>query len=839
MTRKPTSTTTRRTTSRSKTQGSNDSSFIAVVDATAEREEEAVDIVDDGADASPIVDNKQKKKKKTSRVRYTDYWSQDQVDAGLKQGTLLQGKLRINPYNRNEAYVTVSNLKNDIVIEGEVNRNRAFEGDMVAVQVFSQSKWRRRKINFVKNVQQKEESTPEEDEEGIEDSSEVPATEESSIALSDTFMPWLFDQEERSLQPTGQIVAITQCAHRQELVGFLKTCRDNNKITDEDTKAFFVPLDKKFPRMMVNLSECPQEFKAEPTSFAKELFLAKILKWSTNSTFPLAALKTHLGSSGDVEAEATAACVENGIDIKDFNNSIYSSLKKFDSWTIPNSEIANRKDLRMHRVFSIDPQSAKDLDDAVSIQALSNGNFEIGIHIADVSHFIEANSPLDLEAKQRCTSIYLVHKMIPMLPRLLSEDLCSLNPGKDRLAFSVIVTVDKNGQIVQPNSIWFGKTVIHSCAKLDYDLAQQIIDGTSKDEAIPVFSGHSPAALKQDVQMLFAVMSQRRSNRLASGALQLKEDKLKFDLDNNCQPIGICTYETKPSNYMVEELMLLANLLVAEKLVQHMPQHALLRRHVDPYRHKLAEFASICSKHPMTFNATSAGALHASLQIAESKYPSHAKLFYHLARRAMPTARYIISGDVPANQWKHYALHLPCYTHFTSPIRRYADLIVHRMLHQVLQQEQVTESMVAELPSVIERCNEKRTIARNVEDNVKKIFLLAYLSSKPITMDAHVMGISNKSLTLYVPAIGLEHRMYWENCEYEYKKMKKEDKSMNVCWGKSSQTGEELNTSYKLFETIRVLVQIKDDHVNPIKDLLLQIEKPEFAQKTTPYGLCK
>lgn len=847
MTRKPTNNSKyNRTSNRhhKKDDGSTDGSVAIKCSSRQEdnAERDTMLVEDDAAMDDCDVSSPVNEKKKKKRVRYTDYWSQDQIDAGLKESTLVQGKLRINPYNRNEAYLTVPNMKNDILIEGEVSRNRAFEGDIVAVQISAQNKWRRRKINLVKNTPSKEEAPEEVDEEGTEDVSEAPVSEESNsstVFLSDTFLTWLYDQEERSLQATGQVVGVVQAEHRQDLVGFLRTCRETNKIESTDTKAMFIPLDKKFPRMMVNLSECPQEFVLDPVSYAKELFLAKLLKWSTNSTFPLATLKRHLGSSGDVEAETIAACVENGIDIQDFKNDVYEYLKQFDNWSIPNDEIAKRKDLRMHRVFSIDPQSAKDLDDAVSIQALPNGQFEIGIHIADVSYFVDANTALDLEAKQRSTSVYLVHTMIPMLPKLLSEELCSLNPGKDRLAFSVFVTVDQNGQIVQPNATWFGKTVIHSCAKLDYELAQQIIDGTQKDESsIPVF-GHSAAALKQDIQMLFALMSKRRTNRLASGALQLKDDKLKFDLDENNQPIGIRSYEIKQSNNMVEELMLLANLLVAEKLVQHMPQYALLRRHIDPYRHKIAAFMNICNKHPMSFNATSAGALHASLQIAESQYPEHSKLFFHLARRAMPTAKYVISGDLSANQWKHYALHLSCYTHFTSPIRRYADLMVHRMLQQVLQQETMTESMIAELPNIVERCNEKRATARNVEDAVKKIFLLAYLAPKPATMQAHIMGISNKSLTVYLPMIGMEHRMYWENCEYEFKKMNKEDKSMNVCWGICSQTNEKLFANYKLFQTVTVSVQIKAETSNPIKDILLQIPKPEFAQKTTPYGLCK
>lgn len=330
---------------------------------------------------------------------------------------------------------------------------------------------------------------------------------------------------------------------------------------------------------------------------------------------------------------------------------------------VPDSEYASRLDLRNERIFSIDPPTARDLDDAVSIKLLDDGTYELGVHIADVSYFIAESSPLDIEASQRGTSVYLVQKVIPMLPRRLCEDLCSLNPDVDRLAFSVHWNVDIDGNFIgEPR---FARSLIRSCAKLSYDHAQMVIDGKSWKKVPGIFIGNSMdmASVRNDIVLLYNLSKTLRQKRFENGSLTLKSHRLWFDMDDLGNPVGCGIYQIKEANRLIEEFMLLANIAVSHQLAMSFPEQALLRCHPPPLPQTLLDLASSLAVIGIKLDTTSAKTLNASFEAIEN--PRHRDLIRSLAVKKMKRAAYFCAGSKDLSQYSHYALGVPLYTHFT------------------------------------------------------------------------------------------------------------------------------------------------------------------------------
>jgi DIS3-like exonuclease 2 len=340
----------------------------------------------------------------------------------------------------------------------------------------------------------------------------------------------------------------------------------------------------------------------------------------------------------------------------------------------------------------------QDLDDALHIKPLGEGRWEIGVHIADVSHFVRPGTAVDEEATQRCTSTYLVTRVIPMLPPVLSEELCSLNPGVDRLAFSCIWVMNDKGEM-EPDEPWYGRTVIRSCAKLDYPTAQRMIEGVIKElpgaterpdipttdwdplRRPPLDSDQDCNGIIHDVCAMHAIASKRRVKRFQAGALRLNRPKLSFLLDDDKNPIGFRQYPIKDSNRLVEEYMLLANYLVAEKLIRDAKDLAVLRRHPSPLEDQVGMVLGRLRNAGLDYfswEPDDAGTLQRSLTLTQQVNPSLMEPVTDMCTQPNQPAVYFLAPDVSSTEWGHYALAIPYYTHFTSPIRRYADIMVHR-----------------------------------------------------------------------------------------------------------------------------------------------------------------
>ena len=397
--------------------------------------------------------------------------------------------------------------------------------------------------------------------------------------------------------------------------------------------------------------------------------IVEITKWPGKNKSPEGKILNVLGKSGENDAEIHSIMAEFGLPFKFPDHVSQDADKILDGVT--EGEVLKRKDMRDVLTLTIDPFDAKDFDDAISIRKLSNGNVEVGVHIADVSHYIRPNTLLEKEALDRATSVYLVDRTIPMLPEKISNELCSLRPFEDKLTFSAVFELDNNAHIKKE---WFGKTVIHSNRRFTYEEAQERIENKSGDFFAELVSLNELALkLKKD--------------RFKLGSINFETTEVKFELDEKGKPIGLLTKERKDAHKLVEEFMLLANKKVAEFIYKMKPGKVkntfVYRTHDYPDVEKLNNFSMFAKKFGHELHVDEA-AISKSLNslIDEIEGKPEQNVLQTLAIRSMAKAKYTTEAK------GHFGLAFPHYTHFTSPIRRYPDMMVHRMLLHYLGEGQ-------------------------------------------------------------------------------------------------------------------------------------------------------
>ena len=398
--------------------------------------------------------------------------------------------------------------------------------------------------------------------------------------------------------------------------------------------------------------------------------LAKLTDWPDNSKNPFGEIVETLGRPGDHDTEIHSILLEYGLPYK-FTDEVENYASKIPI-QITDKEIAKRRDLRNELTFTIDPKDAKDFDDALSFKKLENGNYEIGIHIADVSYYVHENNILDQEAYNRATSVYLVDRVVPMLPEILSNNVCSLRPNEEKLTFSAIFEIDQKAHVIKQ---WFGRTVILSDKRFTYDEAQEIIENTSEFKDINIIS----AILKLDE--LAKIL---RTQRMKNGAISFDKTEVKFELDEHNEPISVYVKESKDAHKLIEEFMLLANRKVAEFIGRNdnlqKKKTFVYRVHDEPNIDKLTTLQSIISK--FGYKITTDTKKHTSDSLNKLLKDVHGKAESNMVETL--TIRSMSKAIYTTQNIGHYGLAFDYYTHFTSPIRRYPDVMVHRLLQYYL-----------------------------------------------------------------------------------------------------------------------------------------------------------
>jgi ribonuclease R len=478
----------------------------------------------------------------------------------------------------------------------------------------------------------------------------------------------------RNGKPIGEIKRVIERAQTE----FVGTIEKSLKY------AFLVPDSKRMPvDIFIPLSKMNGAENGEKA-------IAKMTDWPKDADSPFGEIIKVLGKPGENETEMHAILAEYGLP-SEFPKRVEEDAKKL-SVEISKEEIKKRRDLREVLTFTIDPADAKDFDDALSIQKLKNGNWEVGVHIADVSHYLKKGTELDEEAYARGTSVYLVDRVVPMLPEVLSNFACSLRPNEDKLCFSAIFELDEQAKIQKE---WFGRTVIHSDRRFAYEEAQEIIEGKKDDYSEPILT-------------LDSLSKKLREERFKKGSINFHSLEVKFELDEKGDPLGVFLKEQKDANKLIEDFMLLANRRVGE-FIGKKGKPFVYRIHDNPDPEKLQTFSQFIKKFGYRIDTTSPKGISSTLNRLMNDITGKAEegLISQLAIRTMAKAVY------STDNVGHYGLSFKYYSHFTSPIRRYPDVMAHRLLQHYLDGGKDVNK--EELEEKCKHCSDQEKLATDAE----------------------------------------------------------------------------------------------------------------------------
>mmetsp|Transcript_11907 Transcript_11907/g.28606 ORF Transcript_11907/g.28606 Transcript_11907/m.28606 type:complete len:948 (+) Transcript_11907:69-2912(+) len=786
-----------------------------------------------------------------SSIVYPPYKSLPEllVRYNAKDPQLIRGKIRVLPGIGKMAFCTCDrgSQSKDVVLETPLERNRALDGDIAFVELVPPEEEQEQdekkggegrevsrrggsRIETFNNTTADDDDDEDEDEAGdtIVENNKSPAAEATRNATSSS---WQDDQLQVDLwdpivplerrteipqestedddskeQRRGRVVYVYPPRQQQNEI------RPSEEVTSKSTKRIVGTLKRLLggTALLTSSNKSLDQFRLSNSDAEKfkdaaddAIFQAKYTygSWKDDCRWPPCSDVEQFGMSGNVEDETAALLIDNDVDHGEFPVCVLDECQDVvkegeysngteSGWKPTPDMYKDRRDYRQQRIFTIDPTTAKDLDDALHITDLGNGEVELGVHIADVSHFIPPNSQIDLEAQRRCTTVYLVDRTIPMLPRPLCEIACSLNENVERLAFSCVWRMNLDGSLVKNQKTWYGRSVIKSCARLDYSTAQNIIENKVafgeneiNEELWPLSrrptGGHTIEEVAADVRLMNTIAQARRRMRMQNGALTLNAVKLTFKLDDDRETPLMCEpYPIRDSNKLVEEYMLLANYLVAQRLITHTGDRACLRHH-EPPKFEGLEKAAELAKEAIGFNIdlTSSQSLQGSLNrlARECQDEIVLKCITEILKAPMRPANYIAAGEIPREAWAHFALHIPYYTHFTSPIRRYADVIVHRLLQASIDGQEAVEEFplsVKEIGNICCVCNEKKDGSRKAQERSDTVFLALYLRRYPMKSQMGVVvSIGEKAFTVFLPALGVSQMLYLEEhknwIEYE------------------------------------------------------------------------
>lgn len=439
--------------------------------------------------------------------------------------------------------------------------------------------------------------------------------------------------------------------------------------------------------------------------------LVRITTWPQSADNPYGEVIENLGNSGGNNVEMISILVNHGIDYS-FPEAVMSEAEQVGMELDPN-EVVKRRDFRDVDTFTIDPLDAKDFDDALSFKRLENGNIQIGVHIADVSHYVRPGSAMDAEALKRSNSVYLVDRVIPMLPEQLSNMACSLRPHEDKFSFSAVFEMDESGKVYKE---WYGKTVIHSNRRFTYEEAQEIIEGADGD-------------YRDEILILDKIAKILRKRRLKSGAMNIESEEVRFRLDAEGYPEKVVIKTSKDANKLIEEFMLLANRSVATFIAQPHDKNApvipfVYRCHDKPSPEKIQLFDLFVQKFGYDIDLSDERSISKRINalLQDIRMKNEYSIIQSMAIRSMAKASY------ETKNIGHYGLSFSHYAHFTSPIRRYADLIVHRVLFEVIHNKKLTYGN--DLNDVAKRISRMERKAVEAERESTKYFQTLFVMDK-------------------------------------------------------------------------------------------------------------
>jgi exosome complex exonuclease DIS3/RRP44 len=678
-------------------------------------------------------------KQTKGELLYPDYLSVSKMITGVKAGTMHQGTFNVSPYNYLEGSVFVPAFDKPLLIIGRESSNRAISGDIVVVEVLPKNQWKAPSSKIL------EEEVVNKNDNADADEGEAVITQQEKRALQEEVKKTHGKSAEGRPQPTARVVGVIKRNWRQ-YVGHVD--KDSVKSSTKQSRAqqtvFLIPMDKRIPKIRIRTRQAGD-------LLGKRL-LVTIDAWDRESRYPVGHFVRSLGELETKGAETEALLLEWDVQYRPFPKTVLDCLPaEGHDWKVPENVSDpgwnKRRDLRDLLICSIDPPGCVDIDDALHARTLPNGNIEVGVHIADVSNFVKPNNAMDQEASLRGTTVYLVDKRIDMLPMLLGTDLCSLKPYVERFAFSVIWEITPEADIVRAD---YTKSVIKSREAFAYEQAQIRVDDQSQQDD-----------LTNGIRMLMMLSKKLKKKRMDAGALNLASPEVRVQTESEtADPADVQTKQHLDTMSLVEEFMLLANTSVAARIYEAYPQTALLRRHAAPPKTNFEELSNqLRVKRGMELRTDSSKALADSLDTCvDPSEPFFNTLVRIMATRCMMSAEYFCSGTQAYPEFRHYGLASEIYTHFTSPIRRYADLEAHRQLAAAIDYEPLDASLLskAKLEGVCKNINVRHRNAQQAGRASVEYYVGQALKGRVVDEDGFIMRVFSNGIVVFVPRFGIE-----------------------------------------------------------------------------------
>ncbi|KAG0328695.1 exosome catalytic subunit dis3 [Podila horticola] len=668
---------------------------------------------------------------------YAEHLSPAQLSNGIKSGKYYQGKIGISSHNYLEGsiFTKIDGVDSTILIVGRENLNRAVDGDTIAVELLPKSEWRTTPTGVV--IDEEEEK---EEEESLKAEQEAAASADTVMTEASKAAPTILDTP----QPTGKVVGIIRRNWRQ-YCGFIdKKSVHTPAGSTAPANVMFYAMESKIPKIKFRTRQAH-------ALIGKRITVA-IDSWPKTSKNPIGHFIRTLGDAGDKSTETEVLLLEHDVPFHEFSKQVLSFLPvEGENWVVQPEHFNGREDFRQLNVCSIDPPGCTDIDDALHVVPLPNGNYQVGVHIADVTHFVKPNNVMDQEAASRGTTVYLVDKRIDMLPGLLGTNLCSLRSNVERLAFSCIWELNDNAEIV---SVRFTKSVIASKASLTYEEAQNRIDDDRMQDDIT-----------KGIRTLNMLAKKLKQKRLDMGALTLASPEVRFSLEHDTQdPVDVEMKELKETNALVEEFMLLANISVARKIYEKFPDSAMLRCHPTPPASSFEKLEKAVSRMGISIDHSTSKTLSDSLDNAViPEEPYFNKLLRIMTTRCMMQAVYFCSGSMTEQEFRHYGLATDIYTHFTSPIRRYSDVMVHRQLHAAIDSDISYGNELTDKEAMNELCgvlNHRNRMAQHAARSSVELFTHLFFKNKVEEEEGYVIRILKNAFIVLVPKYGIEGIVY-------------------------------------------------------------------------------
>ena len=732
-----------------------------------------------------------------TKSKFTAHLSTIEINRRLQVGTAIQGTFRQNSYNRNEGSIMIydtSGSGRKVVIRGQQYVNRAIDGDRIAVELVSTVE-------------------PGETDDGL---LAEPAVDPAHSNLQGTQVV-----DESIKTSYGKVVGIINRNWRQYCGSV-----DEASLHSKSEYVLVIPVDSKLPKIRIRTRQLD--------SIKDQRIVVGIDSWDQFSNYPNGHLVKVIGPIGDKDTETKVLLHEFDIPTRAFSKKVMECLPEAGKeWAVTEENSKGRIDLRHLSVCSIDPPGCKDIDDALHFVQLENGNYEIGVHIADVTHFVRHGSAIDEEARTRGTSTYLVERRLDMLPGLLTTDICSLRGGVDRFAFSVVweftpIIEDTEHVSKKPKKdklplkgleqvgVRFHKSVICSKAAMSYGEAQAWLEDPSEQ-----------SELAQGVRMLNKVAKVLRQRRNDNGALVLASPEVRFKIDQESHdPTDVEMYEQKDANALVEEFMLLANITVGRRILEKFPRCSMLRRHPAPSKDMFTELIQATKVAGVDLKVDTSKQLQESLDNAvNNKIPYFNKLLRILTTRCMMQAVYFSSGELPVAEYGHYGLASDIYTHFTSPIRRYADVVVHRLLAAVegIDPLPIDYEKKEDMKAISDNLNTRHHNAQLAGRASISLHTVVFFRNKPIETTALVSRVRERGVVVMVPEYGIEGKVNFTKTDEEAETLFKYDDKLMKLTHKAS------GKSVSIFQQVKVKIHVNTG-VGHRETLVVSIIEPDFSE---------